>query len=200
MSLARALYFTRIPQFLFGVGFLIILCWSGVHRGWWNNINGALALGVVASIFTFAVTLHTLVTHHLNRNPFFGGSAIRTFILIACETFTFVIWIGTAAAMLRQKGGCGYNGGDRDSANADVCFTNPPLDNYKLYTDQPTVEWDLGIAFTFVEMWVPNPRENRLSDREADFLDRVSFLVTIFMVFKNDRATKVSSAGGTSSA
>ncbi len=101
--------------------------------------------------------------------------------------------------MLRQKGGCGYNGGERVGVEGvDVCSTKPSSDNYKLYTDQPTVEWDLGIAFTFVEMWVLNPRENRLSDREADFLDRVSFLVTIFMVFKNDRATKVSSTGGTS--
>ena len=39
------LYFVRIAQLLFGIGFLILVADASVHRGWWNNINGAVALG-----------------------------------------------------------------------------------------------------------------------------------------------------------
>ncbi len=45
LSNPRTLYFTRIVQLLFGIGFLVLVCDAGVHRGWWDNINGALAVG-----------------------------------------------------------------------------------------------------------------------------------------------------------
>ena len=41
----RTLYFTRIAQLLFALGFLILISDAGTHRGWWNNINGAIACG-----------------------------------------------------------------------------------------------------------------------------------------------------------
>lgn len=45
LSNPRTLYFTRILQLLFGIGFLVLVSDAGVHRGWWDNINGALAVG-----------------------------------------------------------------------------------------------------------------------------------------------------------
>lgn len=41
----KILYFLRIAQLLISLGFLILVCYAGVHRGWWKNINGALAVG-----------------------------------------------------------------------------------------------------------------------------------------------------------
>ena len=41
----KFVYFLRIAQLLVSLGFLILICYAGVHRGWWKNINGAIAVG-----------------------------------------------------------------------------------------------------------------------------------------------------------
>lgn len=52
LSNPRTLYFTRILQLLFGIGFLVLISDAGVHRGWWDNINGALAVGGMHHAFS----------------------------------------------------------------------------------------------------------------------------------------------------
>lgn len=183
LSNPRTLYFTRIAQFLFGAGFLILICYSGVHRGWWTSINGPLAVGVIASIFTFALTLHNLVTHHMKSNPFSGGSATRTMMRLAAEALVFLLWIATAVLMLRPKGGCPEENKrtepfpvhiPKNDDGLNVCATSE--NTGKLWTDQPRNEWNIAIAFDFVEI--------------------VAFILSALLVFKDDRASKVS--GGTS--
>ena len=61
----KLLYFTRLAQLILAILFLVLICYSGANRGWWSNIDGPLALGVIASIFTFAVTIHTMYFPHL---------------------------------------------------------------------------------------------------------------------------------------
>lgn len=157
LSNPRTLYFTRIAQFIFGAGFLILICYSGVHRGWWTSINGPLAVGVIASIFTFALTLHNLITQHMKSNPFPGGSATRTIIRLAAEALVFLLWIATAVLMLRPKGGCpevgkvrGYPVHIPNDNGFNMCRTGD--DSGKLWTDQPRTEWNIAVAFDFVEM------------------------------------------------
>ncbi|KAF6218785.1 hypothetical protein HO133_005328 [Letharia lupina] len=184
LSNPRTLYFTRIAQFLFGVGFLILICYSGVHRGWWTSIDGPLAVGVIASIFTFALTLHNLITHHMNSNPFSGGSATRTMIRLAAEALVFLLWIATAVLMLRHKGGCpepdqttGYPRHDTKNEagqKVNICATSET--SFYQWTDQPRTEWNVAVAFDFIEI--------------------VAFILSALLVFKDDRASKVS--GGTS--
>ena len=41
----KILYFTRIAQILFSLAFLVVICYAGTHRGWWDNVNAPLALG-----------------------------------------------------------------------------------------------------------------------------------------------------------
>lgn len=183
LSNPRALYFTRIAQLLFAVGFLILICYSGVHRGWWTSINGSLAVGVITSVFTFALTLHSLVTHHLNSNPFSGGSATRTIIRLAAEALVFLLWIATAVLMLRPKGGCperdqtgpsGYPVHDvtnEAGQKVNVCATSEKT--FFQWTNQPRTEWNVAVAFDFVEI--------------------VAFILSALLVFKDDRASKVSS-------
>lgn len=38
-------YYLRIAQLAFALAFLIVISYAGVHRGWWRNINAALAVG-----------------------------------------------------------------------------------------------------------------------------------------------------------
>ncbi len=41
----KLLYFVRLLQICLASATLVFICYDGVHRGWWNNINGALAVG-----------------------------------------------------------------------------------------------------------------------------------------------------------
>lgn len=41
----KLLYFVRLLQIFFSTAFLVLVCFAGTHRGWWNNLDGPLALG-----------------------------------------------------------------------------------------------------------------------------------------------------------
>ncbi|KAL2040575.1 hypothetical protein N7G274_006554 [Stereocaulon virgatum] len=169
----KTLYGARIWQFGFALGVLVLISYAGVHRGWWTNINGPIAVAIISVILTFATTLHTIISNHLNKNPFSGGSTIRTVLRIAVEVVMLLLWIATATLMLRKKN-CEYRKTNLDGV--DMCYASSTDNTGKRWTDQPTISWDMCIAFTFVEI--------------------VSFFVTAFLVFKEDRESKVS--GGAS--
>ncbi|KAK4696455.1 hypothetical protein P7C71_g1458, partial [Lecanoromycetidae sp. Uapishka_2] len=158
----KSLYFSRLAQLLIAIGFLIVICDAGVHRGWWNNINGALAVGVISSIFTTILTIYHLISHHRSTNPFTGGSRTRTLLRLSLETILFLLWVASVVLMLRGKGGCPVT---ESGDGITVC----PDGRQK--KDVPNVQWFVGVAFGFVEI--------------------VSFIVTGLLVFKEDRETKV---------
>lgn len=103
-------------------------------------------------------------------------------IRLAAEALVFLLWIATAVLMLRHKGGCpDENTTDhypvhipKNENGLNVCATSE--DTGRLWTDQPRTEWNVAVAFDFVEI--------------------VAFILSAFLVFKDDRASKVS--GGTS--
>lgn len=41
----RLQYYFRITQLAVAIAFLVVISYAGVHRGWWKNINAALAVG-----------------------------------------------------------------------------------------------------------------------------------------------------------
>ena len=41
----KLLYFIRLLQICLAIVILILICYGGVHRGWWSNIDGPLAVG-----------------------------------------------------------------------------------------------------------------------------------------------------------
>lgn len=45
LSNPKVPYTVRLVQLGFGIAYLVLICYAGVHRGWWSNINGALAVG-----------------------------------------------------------------------------------------------------------------------------------------------------------
>ena len=77
---------------------------------------------------------------------------------MAAEALVFLLWIATAALMLRPKGGCpeadkahGYPVHiPKNDDGLNVCETGEH--SGKLWTDQPRTEWNIAVAFDFVEM------------------------------------------------
>lgn len=164
LSNPKFAYFVRIAQLVFGIGFLILICYAGTHRGWWKNINGALAVGgtfqphllaptpidlfsVITFILTLAVTVHTIWTYH-RSSPFTGHGKTFTFVRLGVEALVFLLWIATAALMLRGKGGCRYS---RTDNGLDWCWDKEGDTGIRT-TERPLVSWNVAVAFTFVEM------------------------------------------------
>ncbi|KAL8639663.1 MAG: hypothetical protein Q9226_008846 [Calogaya cf. arnoldii] len=177
LSNPKLLYFIRIGQLLLGIAFLILICYDGTHRAWWNNINGPLAVGVISSIFTFAITAHSIFTYH-RSNPFSGGSATYTITRLAAEILVFLLWVASAALMLRPREGCEIKGPvpDGEYKGQQVCGRMGDTKYARLFNDQPIVTWYIAIAVSLIEA--------------------VSFIATVVMVWLDDRKSKV--GGGTS--
>ncbi|MCJ1438919.1 hypothetical protein MMC27_008309 [Xylographa pallens] len=148
----KTLFTARIGQLVFAVAYLILVSWCGTHRGYWNsNVTGAIALGVIATLFTFVVTAHGIWIYS-RHNPFAGHGKVYTWARLGLELLMVLMWIGTATLMLRPKG--------EDFSN--------------ILSLPPNVQWDVCIAFTFVEI--------------------VSFMVSTALVFVEDHTGK--SVGG----
>ncbi|KAL8935628.1 MAG: hypothetical protein Q9216_005334, partial [Gyalolechia sp. 2 TL-2023] len=146
----KILYFTRIAQLVLGIVFLVLICYDGTHRAWWRNINGPLAVGVITSIATFVVTAYSIFTHH-RSNPFSGGTATITIARIAAEVLVCLLWIASAALMLRPRGGCEQKHPPTDvDTETQYCWNDDWKDG-KRYDDQPIATWNTGIAIALVE-------------------------------------------------
>ena len=70
---ANLLYYLRCFQLSFALAFLIVICYSGVHRGWWDNVTGAIALGGLHSprwvlIQPTALYFNDLPSHNLSHH------------------------------------------------------------------------------------------------------------------------------------
>ncbi|KAI4203598.1 MAG: hypothetical protein LQ350_001788 [Teloschistes chrysophthalmus] len=157
LSSPKILYVGRIIQLILGVLFLVLICYDGTHRSWWTGINGALAVGVIASIFTFAVSVHTIFTHH-RSNPFSGGSAMYTIARLLAEIVVFLLWIAAAGVMIRDvkhPGGCENFGPDTNHKDGpNYCWRVPfpkTESNPRRYDSRPLKTWDTAIAAALVE-------------------------------------------------
>ncbi|KAI4226064.1 MAG: hypothetical protein LQ349_006947 [Xanthoria aureola] len=177
LSNPKLLYFVRIGQLVFGLIFLVLICYDGTHRAWWSSINGPLAVGVISSIFTFAITVHSIFTHH-RSNPFSGGSTIYTIARLAAEVLVFLLWVASAALMLRPRAGCDAKRSPPDGPlkGKQFCLRRGDDDYAVPYDDQPIVTWTVAIVVSLIEA--------------------VSFIATVVMVWLDDRRSKV--GGGTS--
>jgi len=150
-SKPNLLYYLRCFQLCFSLGFLIVICYAGVHRAWWDNVTGTIAVGVISSIATFAIIGHAIFTQ-IRSNPFSSRGSIYQIARLVVEVVTFLLWVATVVLMLRHKGGC-------DNRHAidgqDRCYDHVG-DGFKVYTDQPTTQWFVGVAFDLVE-WLAYP-------------------------------------------
>ncbi|MCJ1246829.1 hypothetical protein MMC30_004038 [Trapelia coarctata] len=126
----KILFFSRVGQLVVAIAYLILVAWCGTHRGYWNtNVTSAIALGVIATIFTLVVTAHGIWSH-IRTNPFASHGKVYTIARIVLELLIILLWIGTASLMLRDKG-----------------------EDYSLWLDLPPfAQWDVCIAFSFIEI------------------------------------------------
>ncbi|KAL9598678.1 MAG: hypothetical protein Q9219_004347 [cf. Caloplaca sp. 3 TL-2023] len=172
---SKVLYATRIAQLVVGILFLVLICYDGTHRSWWRNINGPLAVGVIASIFTFAITAYSMCVYsrlptvaslreaqflnshrfsHHRSNPFSGGTTTITLARLAAELVLFLLWVASAALMLRPRGGCEQKHrateGTPEQLKTMYCWNDAWKDG-KRYDDQPIKTWDTGIAVALLE-------------------------------------------------
>lgn len=147
LSKPNLLFSVRCFQLAFALAFLIVISYSSVHRGWWNNITGDIAIGVITSILTLAICAHALFTH-IRSNPFSSRGAVFQIARLALEALTFLLWVATAVLMFRHKGGCE---GERavTEAGITVCYYDDK--HWKLHSDRPQTPWFVGTAFDLVE-------------------------------------------------
>ena len=81
-------------------------------------------------------------------------------IRLAAEALVFLLWIATAVLMLRPKGGCPerdttttypvHDVKDEAGQKVNVCATSEK--SFYQWTDQPRTEWNVAVAFDFIEM------------------------------------------------
>lgn len=104
---------------------------------------------VITSILTFAVTIHTIVSHH-RGNPFAEKGRVFKFVRLGVEVLTILLWIASATLMLRHKRGCDPRGA---TDGRDICFNGTGDKSHGFaWTNQPLITWDIAIAFSFIEM------------------------------------------------
>ncbi|KAI9775950.1 MAG: hypothetical protein M1835_005650 [Candelina submexicana] len=128
LSNPRLLLYIRYAQILISLIFFVLLCYSSTHRGYWDNISGAVGLGVFASIFTFTTAGYSIYTIH--RALTLSTSTLITLIRLIQEAILVLAWAGTAALMIKPKG-----------------------KNYKkLLDDPPWPTWTVDIVLAFVEL------------------------------------------------
>ncbi|KAI4118372.1 MAG: hypothetical protein LQ338_007413 [Usnochroma carphineum] len=153
LSNPKVLYSTRLAQLVLGILFLVLICYDGTHRSWWTSINGALAVGVIASIFTLATTVYSIFAHH-RSNPFSGGTTTITLARIAAEVLVFLLWVASAALMLRPRGGCSLKHtateGTKEELKTVYCW-DQSREHGKRYDDQPIKTWDAAIVVALIE-------------------------------------------------
>ena len=87
---------------------------------------------VIATIFTLVITGHGVWTHLRSDFVKLHGK-VYLIARVLVDFILFLMWIGTATLMLRPR-------------TVDYTVAIPPF--------PPDVPWAIGIAFSFVEMWV----------------------------------------------
>ncbi|KAI9822509.1 MAG: hypothetical protein M1827_000228 [Pycnora praestabilis] len=98
----KLLLFVRITQLFLCPTFLVLLCYAVAHRGYWTKTSGALALGIITSLFNLAVSSYHLYTaHYLKRISQTWFTRMSRYLV---ELLLVLMWAATTALMVRPKG------------------------------------------------------------------------------------------------
>ncbi|KAI9802299.1 MAG: hypothetical protein M1833_001805 [Piccolia ochrophora] len=117
----------RYLQILLALIYFVLLCYASTHKGYWTDIRGPIALGVIVSLLTFGAVGYAIFCLHRGILAF-GG---KIFIRIPLELVLALAWIGSGVLMLRSDKG----------HSTDSSFDQDP----------PWPMWYVCVALAFIE-------------------------------------------------
>ena len=146
------LFYSRVVQSVFAIAILVVFAWCSTHVGDWASVVGAAALGskffyhsfhsfggivfinsftVIASTFSLLLGVYGIWTHWERS----GGHNNRVYnsLQILFDIVVLLMWLAVAIWMVR------------------FIQVDPKTNTIP---NGPTAPWTVGIAFTFVEMYV----------------------------------------------
>ncbi|KAK5012033.1 hypothetical protein LTR60_004593, partial [Cryomyces antarcticus] len=88
-------------QFILVLIFFALLCYDGTYRGWWTDINAALALGSIAFVFTVVLSGFEIANH---KSAWIRNSKLVKFSLIVLYVLVALVWVATVVLYCRHKG------------------------------------------------------------------------------------------------
>ncbi|KAM0795875.1 hypothetical protein BDR22DRAFT_869327 [Usnea florida] len=93
----------RVLQAVLATIYVILICYSSVHRGWWLNLRRPLAFGGMATLLTYLIVpiYFSGVCYRLRLTlpPF-----LFLILRVSFELFVLIFWCATFITMLLPKG------------------------------------------------------------------------------------------------
>ncbi|KAF6225077.1 hypothetical protein HO133_010272 [Letharia lupina] len=125
------LFNVRILQVVLALIYLILLCYCGIHHGWWLNLHQPLGFGISASLLTILIAIPDI----LNRD-FTLSNTLSTylfhFLRLLFELLLIALWCAAFVTMLLPKG-----------KDFRLLFHRPPY-----------VEWICAVVLAAIELLV----------------------------------------------
>ncbi|KAL6716908.1 hypothetical protein ACLMJK_004820 [Lecanora helva] len=120
----------RANQIIFALIVLIMLCYSGVHHGWWRNLGQPLGFGITASLLTLVIAIPTIFGYTSTAVTASHRAFFLHFMRVIAEFVLIALWSATFATMLLPKG-----------KDFKLLFERPPY-----------AEWDVAACLSAFEM------------------------------------------------
>ncbi|KAK0511757.1 hypothetical protein JMJ35_006330 [Cladonia borealis] len=118
----------RILQIIMAVIYLILICYAGVHHGYWNSLVQPLGFGISTSLATILVSIPSILKQSITTKTAVRGHFIH-FLRIISEFIMMALWIASFITMLLPKG-----------KDFRVLFDKPPH-----------IVWGVAIAIAILE-------------------------------------------------
>ncbi|CAF9917215.1 hypothetical protein IMSHALPRED_003505 [Imshaugia aleurites] len=125
------LFNVRILQVVLAIVYLALLCYCGVHHGWWLNLHQPLGFGISASLLTILIATPDI----LNRDftlPNTLSTHLFHFFRLVFEFLLIALWCAAFVTMLLPKG-----------KDFRLLFHRPPY-----------VQWDCAVVLAAIELLV----------------------------------------------
>ncbi|CAD6565683.1 MAG: hypothetical protein ASARMPREDX12_006719 [Alectoria sarmentosa] len=109
------LFNVRIIQVALALVYLVLLCYSGVHHGWWLNLRQPLGFGISASLLTILVAMPDILKRDFTLSNTLSTYLVH-FLRVLFEVILTALWSAAFVTMLLPKG-----------KDFRLLFNRPPL-------------------------------------------------------------------------
>lgn len=125
------LFNVRILQVVLAVIYLILLCYCGVHHGWWLNLHQPLGFGISASLLTILIAIPDILKQDFTLKDKLSTYLFH-FLRVLFEFVLIALWCAAFVTMLLPKG-----------KDFRLLFHRPPY-----------VQWDCAIVLAAIEVLI----------------------------------------------